>query len=241
LGWISLTGIITRPVCGDFEAAAVSAYVSVATIELASTNFPSTLTGSPISALNPRPSFFGRLSTAMGDLSLASATFGDPAMRRSTNPAINAAVPHIEVIARALIRRGQEILVCRNTKHGYFYLPGGHVEFGEPAAAALARELREETGLELQVGGCLLGSEVVFEAGSKLHHELNLVFHGELSDRMADVRSLEDGIRFQWMDEASVIDQDLRPPSIKAWLAAGGATESTCGWASEVIRRPKHH
>jgi len=45
-----------------------------------------------------------------------------------------------------LIRRGKEPL------KGEWSVPGGAVEIGEPLAAAVKRELREETGLEAEVG-----------------------------------------------------------------------------------------
>jgi 8-oxo-dGTP diphosphatase len=50
-----------------------------------------------------------------------------------------------------LVRRGRE------PGRGRWSLPGGRVEPGETAAAAVVREVREETGLEV-VAGALVGS-----------------------------------------------------------------------------------
>jgi ADP-ribose pyrophosphatase YjhB (NUDIX family) len=41
----------------------------------------------------------------------------------------------IEVIARGVMFHEEHVLLCQNCKHGYYYLPGGHVEPGEAAAA----------------------------------------------------------------------------------------------------------
>lgn len=145
----------------------------------------------------------------------------------------------IEIIARGALIVGTRVLLCRNVRHGYFYLPGGHVEFGEPAADALQREFAEETGLSVTVGACGLVSENAFQAGGKKHHEINVVFHVEHPDREAagrPVLSREADIAFEWVELAAVVDTDVRPLSAKAWLASG-AGEGGGGpeWVCEMV------
>jgi 8-oxo-dGTP pyrophosphatase MutT (NUDIX family) len=134
-------------------------------------------------------------------------------------------MPHIEPIARALLRRGNHILLCKAINGGYDYLPGGHIEFGESAGQALARELIEEADLPITVGPLLLVTENHFEHGGKPHHELNLVFHVEhrptpSSPDLDEIRSREPDIDFEWVDLAAIPERDLRPIAIKAWLLA---------------------
>jgi len=58
----------------------------------------------------------------------------------------------IEVVA-GLIFQGNRLLVCQRKENGPFPLkwefPGGKVEEGEEAQAALKRELQEELGIEI--------------------------------------------------------------------------------------------
>lgn len=66
-----------------------------------------------------------------------------------TNPAPGA--PRAHVVA-AILREAGRVLLCHRSPRRRWYpdvwdLPGGHVEPGEPPAAALARELREELGI----------------------------------------------------------------------------------------------
>ena len=143
---------------------------------------------------------------------------------------------NIEVIARGLLMRGPYILLCQNTTRGYWYLPGGHVEFGEAAAAALVREFWEECRLEIRTQRCVLVSEGTFSA-KRPHHEINFVFHvEELGDRDAEIVPAEQGVAFAWFELASLPDVDLRPGAVKAWLIAGGRCDegSSCTWVSQV-------
>ncbi|MBX3387210.1 MAG: NUDIX domain-containing protein [Phycisphaeraceae bacterium] len=138
---------------------------------------------------------------------------------------------HLEIIARAVVLLPGRVLLCRNLKHGYLYLPGGHVEFGEPAAEACRRELAEECGLKIAPGPLLLVTEETFSTKKRQHHEINLIFRAEAvpdadtpyptPKSLERVRSLEPAIALEWTDLAAIVDLDIRPLSAKALLAGG--------------------
>lgn len=131
---------------------------------------------------------------------------------------------HIEVIARGLWLEGGSVLLCRSVQKGYLYLPGGHVDPGEGAAAALAREFVEETGEVVTVGGLLAAAEAMFSTGKKPHHELNLVFLVEHSSGIRTsgvphrVESREPDIAFEWVKLEELGERDVRPHALKGWL-----------------------
>lgn len=163
-----------------------------------------------------------------------------PDRAKAIRPPAHSSPQPIEVIARGCLLEGSRVLLCRNLKHGYLYLPGGHVEFGESAAAALQREFLEECAMPVRVGNLALVSEGAFPTRKREHHEINLVFHVERSGGGAKpIQSREEGIAFEWMELAAVADTDIRPLAAKAWLASGGAGgESGKGleWVSEFTR-----
>lgn len=141
-----------------------------------------------------------------------------------------------EFIARGALVRNGRVLLCQSVKNGYFYLPGGHVEFGESASAAAAREFREELGVRPSIGSLALVSEGAFQA-KRRHHEVNFVFHVDHPSpwpkALEKPRSKEKAIAFRWVELAAVQDLDIRPTAVKAWLAAGlggGSIE----WVSEI-------
>jgi len=154
---------------------------------------------------------------------------------------------HIEVIARGVWIADNHLLVCRNVARGYRFLPGGHVEPGESAAAALAREMIEEADLPVAVGGLLAAVEAVFEQPrrkdpnqTKQHHELNLIFWmslreadaqlsegplpGAIPGGLPGVVSREEKIAFDWVPLNSIIG-----PSASAELLPHGLAEHLAG------------
>lgn len=145
----------------------------------------------------------------------------------------------IEVIGRGVLIHGGRVLLCRSVEHGYLYLPGGHVEFREAAAAAVAREFEEETGLMVRAGGLALVTEAAFSTRGKDHHEVNLVFHMEpaTGNPPPSVHSREAEIAFDWVELASLGERDVRPTAIREWLCGLGTGASrvpTAAWVSEI-------
>ena len=64
--------------------------------------------------------------------------------------------------AYGVIRRDDRILLVTNRSNGKYSFPGGGIEVGETIEDALAREVMEETGIEIEVGGFLHFEEAFF-------------------------------------------------------------------------------
>ena len=58
-------------------------------------------------------------------------------------------------VGAIVLEKGEVLLVRRNhaPAMGQWSLPGGRVEWGETLREAVAREVREETGVEIDVEG----------------------------------------------------------------------------------------
>ena len=94
--------------------------------------------------------------------------------------------PGIRPKAVCVVRRGDEILVSAasdSVKGETFYGPlGGGVEFGELAADAVRREIREELGAELAEVRLLAVLENIFTYEGRPGHEITFVFLGTFAD-----------------------------------------------------------
>lgn len=87
----------------------------------------------------------------------------------------------MKIKVRAVICEPPRIVLARELRQGrdHLTLPGGRPKEGEGLAGALVREVREETGLQVEPGRLLYVADVVL--GSTIH-ELNVVFLARTDD-----------------------------------------------------------
>jgi ADP-ribose pyrophosphatase YjhB (NUDIX family) len=105
----------------------------------------------------------------------------------------------------------------------FWFTPGGRVEMGEPAVAALRREMREELGVEVEVGRLLWVVENFFQHDGTPTQELALMFlitlppGCALLDTQYEHRCVDAGVpmTFGWfpldrLDEVALVPVFLR-------------------------------
>jgi len=119
----------------------------------------------------------------------------------------------IEVLVRAIIKSDDNrILVCKNKGKDYYFFPGGHVEFGESAERALARELKEELGISVKPTSFIGGCEHRFSEDGKDYHEINLVWQTEVDE--LKTASLEDHLEFFLFNQEQLKKEIIFPEAI---------------------------
>jgi mannose-1-phosphate guanylyltransferase len=123
--------------------------------------------------------------------------------------------PDLEV-AGAIVRDGDHLLLERRSDTRQWDTPGGKLEPGEPAAAAIVRELREELGVEVVAGPELARFDTLEPSGRVVRHH---VFAPAL--RRAEV-SAREGQALEWFALAHLPDD--RSSVVGRSLAAAGAT-----------------
>jgi len=128
---------------------------------------------------------------------------------------------NFEIIVRGLVIKDGKILVCRTFGHDYFFLPGGHVEFGENIREGLLREFKEETGLIINKSKFIGTVENIFRQDGRLNHEINFVFETKIDGNIGNSR--EKHLMFSWLTPREVINEKFVPPVLRnaiiKWMA----------------------
>ena len=94
---------------------------------------------------------------------------------------------HVRPVAVCLLRNGKRMLVSEGydpSSRYHFCRPlGGEIEFGERSRDAVAREIREEIGAEVENLKLVGVLENVFTYAGRRAHEVVFVYDADLADR----------------------------------------------------------
>jgi 8-oxo-dGTP diphosphatase len=125
---------------------------------------------------------------------------------------INSAVPRVGV-GVIVLRAGLVLLGRRIGSHGAgtWALPGGHLEFGESVEQCARREVREETGLELERLSPGPYTNDLFASEGKHYVTLFVVSHSLAGE--PEVREPAKCARWQWFAWSSLPEPLFQPLS----------------------------
>jgi ADP-ribose pyrophosphatase YjhB (NUDIX family) len=130
------------------------------------------------------------------------------------------------------------VLLHRTADEDFWSLPGGRLQVGETVTEALRREMREEIGADVEVGGLLWLVENFFDHRplddthdevDAAHHEVGLYLGMRLPRHLQGVESFmgaelagtpdEFALEFRWFPQADIAPMDVRPAGLRERLA----------------------
>ena len=128
--------------------------------------------------------------------------------------------PRIRV--SAILRWRGQILLCRHEKGGkdVWLLPGGGVNTGESLTEALARELREEVGLEPPSleGPVALVDSIAPDRTIRAKHVVHVIFAGQLEGSLESVSSQDAAVAGHRLFGVEELDGVVLHPPIARFL-----------------------
>ena len=110
------------------------------------------------------------------------------------------------------------LLVEHNLRHGFSFVPGGRVEYGENAVLALSRELQEEFGGDVQYRTARHRSyDNLFELDGVRYQEVGMYFMMEfppghyILGREGKFEAEEPNLVYQWLHLNELEEAELFP------------------------------
>lgn len=117
-----------------------------------------------------------------------------------------------------IVRRDGLILLVKRARppfEGHWSFPGGLVELGETLKEAATREVREEAGVEVEIGEQIETVEIIHrdEADEVDRHYVLAVFVA--SWQAAEIAAGDDAAEARWFDPNDVADLTMTPDTAR--------------------------
>ena len=131
----------------------------------------------------------------------------------------------VKIFVSVAIRDGANVLLVQEGKReslGLWNLPGGHLEFGETLQSGAAREVKEETGLEVSLSG-LIGAYtwIRVEEEQVASQGLRIIFSSRFEGGEPYAGDQISAVKWASLDElAQTPDAELLSPRILKDVAA---------------------
>jgi ADP-ribose pyrophosphatase YjhB (NUDIX family) len=112
----------------------------------------------------------------------------------------------------AIIKKGDLILIHKFMDADFSFLPGGRVQLGESAEAALRRELQEELQVEAVISGVPFVAENLFQNKDEAFHELSFYFEVDGSNlSLPQDGEIRGKVQFFWRTHDDMAALNLKP------------------------------
>jgi len=114
----------------------------------------------------------------------------------------------------------QKVLMVKNKgeNSSYYTLPGGAVEDGETLEVAAVREVKEETGLDIKIGGLFTVNEAFFE--DRGHHAIFFTFTGKIVGGKIEISFPDEIEEVTWMEVDEAEQYMYIPNELKGLIKA---------------------
>ncbi|MFZ5609177.1 MAG: NUDIX hydrolase [Pseudomonadota bacterium] len=137
--------------------------------------------------------------------------------------------PHVAV--GVVVLAGETVLLIRRAKApraGEWSIPGGAQQAGEPLTATARREVFEETGLAIALGGLIDALDYIErDAAGRVRHHYTLIDFWARADHGQALRAGGDAAEARWVPLAAVASLGLWEETVRIIQKAAQTAQMT--------------